>query len=100
MDISSAIRRCLPVEPVKILVTDTSSDFQLLNAGAFEMYFAFSCDVPLQVRVGKEGIDAADDTDFLIPAGVSDWVIQPANGIRVIRYGADSGVLFVGYKAS
>lgn len=79
---------------VKISFTSTSSGWTPINDGATARYHTMSCTQYCYVVFGTSSVEPAANTDFLLPPGVHDFVVQPGHGVRVVSDGVD-GVLCV-----
>jgi hypothetical protein len=96
IDISQAISRYFPVSPITVSFTATSTAWAAVNTSNFDQLYVFQPTEDCLVRVGPNGIAAADATDWLLPADQSqDFALKPGYGVRVIRATAD-GTLKIG----
>lgn len=93
-DIAAADTRYAPQKGMttKISFTAVSSVWTQLNSLPNPRYFTFSCTQNCYLVCGPSNMAAAANTDFLLPAGIHDFIVLPGYGIRVISDGAD-GVL-------
>lgn len=87
--------RLLPIEPLVLHVSGTSSPFTPLNTTSSPIYYTFVNDVCEFVKRGGFNITAATSADFLLLPGEHDFVIPNGQGIRIVAAAA-TGSLYVG----
>ncbi|MBN2875732.1 MAG: hypothetical protein JXM71_11605, partial [Spirochaetales bacterium] len=79
---------------VKVSFTGTGSSWVSINAGGAARYYTLSCTQYCYIAFGTSGMAAVANTDFLLPPGVHDFLVEPAHGVRVLSDGVD-GVLCI-----
>lgn len=97
IDVSQAISRYFPQDPISVSVTSSSSSFTAVNTSAFDVLYVFDTSVDCYVKVGQSGIAAASSADWILRAGVpQDFALKAGCGVRVIRAGSVDGTLKIG----
>jgi len=91
-DPSSSQARYLPTTTAKIAFTSVASTWGEINSAEFPRYFTFVATQDCYLSVGGSNIAAPDDSYFMLPAGIHDFMVRPHEGIRVLRVSTD-GVL-------
>lgn len=84
-DPSSALARYAPGKGVTTRIdfgVETSA-WTELNDADFPRYFIISLTEAAYVVIGP-AFDEAEDIDFILPAGIHDFIVQPHYGISVL----------------
>lgn len=76
----------------KISFTSVSSSWTPVNTDETAKYYTIGCTQYCYVVFGASNVDPAANTDFLLPPGVHDFIVQAGHGVRVVSDGVD-GVL-------